>query len=274
MDLPPEEIAYQNAHITQDRRPALIVLCSIFTGLALLLFLLRILARRVVNAGIGLDDWLAFISTVRISFLDNGSPAYRSTDISHRSQHHSMSIGFIWNREALTLGGGEASRKFRQDTNCERHPRSSASGIILHSRLTKVKQIKVVFSFLYVFCICFAKLSVLALYNRIFSQSDRIIRIGIWICAAYTVLWGVAVQLAMGLATHINASFSIPWGMSISIGITNCVGEVAILLLPQPLIWKLHQTLRKRMFLSGLFFLGVLFVTNPDMIAARYPTDN
>lgn len=66
MDLPPEEIAYQQAHITQDRRPALIVLCSIFTGLAVLLFVLRIAARRLLDAGIALDDWLSFISTVRI----------------------------------------------------------------------------------------------------------------------------------------------------------------------------------------------------------------
>lgn len=137
-------------------------------------------------------------------------------------------------------------------------------------RLTIIKQVKVIFSFLYVFCMCFSKLSVLALYDRTFSHSDRTIRIGIWICAAYTILWGVAVLLAMGLATHVNASFSIPWGMTISIGITNCVGEVAILLLPQPLIWKLHQTLRKRMFLSGVFFLGVLFVTDLRMITVAY----
>lgn len=73
MDLPPEEIAYQQAHIDEDRTGALIALCTVFTSLAVLLFLIRILARRLLNAGIGLDDWLAFISTVRTSLQDNVS---------------------------------------------------------------------------------------------------------------------------------------------------------------------------------------------------------
>lgn len=132
--------------------------------------------------------------------------------------------------------------------------------------LTSIEQVEIIFSFLYVFCLCFSKLSVLALYDRTFSQSNRLMRIGIWICAVYTILWGVGVQLAMGLATHITTEFKIPWGMSISVGVTNCIGDVAVLLLPQPLIWKLHQTLQKRIFLSGIFLMGLLSVANPYMI--------
>lgn len=94
-----------------------------------------------------------------------------------------------------------------------------------------------------------------------FSQSDRWVRIGIKVFIAYTILWGVAVQIAMGTATHINTSFTIPWGMSIAVGVTNSLADVVVLLLPQPLIWKLHQSLRTRLLLSGVFLMGILFVS-------------
>lgn len=63
--LPPGETAYEEAHINENHGPLLIVLCSVFSGLAVLLFCLRILARRVLHAGVAQDDWLALVATVR-----------------------------------------------------------------------------------------------------------------------------------------------------------------------------------------------------------------
>lgn len=73
-------------------------------------------------------------------------------------------------------------------------------------------------------------------------------------------MWAIAVQIAMGTATNINTSFEVPWPMTIAVGVTNVVGDVGVLLIPQPVIWKLQQSFRARMFLSGVFFMGILSV--------------
>lgn len=62
--IPPSEIASEEAHINENHGPLLIALCTIFTGLAFLLFALRVFARRVSRSGFASDDWLALLALV------------------------------------------------------------------------------------------------------------------------------------------------------------------------------------------------------------------
>lgn len=47
----------------------------------------------------------------------------------------------------------------------------------------------------------------------------------------------------------------------ISIGTANLLSDVVILAIPQSRVWKLQQTLRKRISLSLVFLLGGLYVS-------------
>ena len=64
MSLSPEEIAYEKAHISDDKTGQIVaanVVCGI---VAVLSVALRFLSRRYANAHLGLDDWLLVVSLV------------------------------------------------------------------------------------------------------------------------------------------------------------------------------------------------------------------
>lgn len=258
--LPPGEIASEEAHINQNDGPLLIILCSVFTGVAVFFACLRMTSRRVLHVGIARDDWLALVATVCLSS-------------DHVNNHTDIDLTLLQifliglNITACLLGTDGIGRHLLwveenqpDDFNKMRivgEPPALGDG---STRANEPLQVKIVFSFLYVFCLCFSKLSVLSLYSRIFSQSNRWVQWGIRFFTAYTILWAIAVQIAMGTATHINTSFDVPWGMTVATGVTNTVGDIGIIFVPQPMIWKLQQSLRTRMFLSSIFLLGILFV--------------
>lgn len=61
---PPDEIAYQTAHINDDLSPVIMGLGTTFTAIASLLFITRIVARRVTRVKLGLYDYLSFAGLV------------------------------------------------------------------------------------------------------------------------------------------------------------------------------------------------------------------
>ena len=62
--LPPSEIAYETAHINDNLSTTLIVVCNIFTALALLSLIFRLVARRLARASLGWDDYFAIAAMV------------------------------------------------------------------------------------------------------------------------------------------------------------------------------------------------------------------
>ena len=64
--LPPSELAYQEAHLNDDNRSkTIIVIGTLFTALALLSLVARLLARRLASATLGWDDYFALAAMVR-----------------------------------------------------------------------------------------------------------------------------------------------------------------------------------------------------------------
>lgn len=63
---PPEEIVYQTSHRSDNRSTLLTAVSSVFTGAAVLSFIVRIISRRVARAKIGWDDYLSFGSAIAL----------------------------------------------------------------------------------------------------------------------------------------------------------------------------------------------------------------
>lgn len=109
------------------------------------------------------------------------------------------------------------------------------------------------------------KLSVLFLLSRIFTLESKLMKYGIITIGIWTVLWFIAGVLYVFLHCR---PLSTNWGKphqclpnfyeSVIFGVLNVVSDLAILLLPQPVIWKLNLPTGKRLALSLVFLVGVL----------------
>ncbi|KAI9805828.1 MAG: hypothetical protein M1825_000442 [Sarcosagium campestre] len=121
----------------------------------------------------------------------------------------------------------------------------------------------VALEFFYSLVIVFYKLSILFLYHRIFAVSK--FRWILKIFFALVIAWGVASMFEIGLqcrplahlwnpkipgsCVNINAAF-------IGTAVGNIVVDVAMVILPMPLVWKLKITKLERLAICGIFALG------------------
>lgn len=69
--LPQSEINFEEAHINDNLSTGVIAVCNVFTALALLSLIARLVARRWVKAPLGLDDYLAIAAMVKPLRSDN-----------------------------------------------------------------------------------------------------------------------------------------------------------------------------------------------------------
>lgn len=139
------------------------------------------------------------------------------------------------------------------------------------SMLTKQWLTFMVFS--YPIAITLTKFSILALIARIFTLKLRYTRWGVWLNVAYTVLWCLTYYLPPVLLCR---PFSRIWTLdhpcsarrvpSIVIGGASMLGDIAIVLLPQPLIWRLHMKARRRFMIALLLAAGILYVYRGDTL--------
>lgn len=115
----------------------------------------------------------------------------------------------------------------------------------------------------YTTCITLIKLSILALLSRIFDVYHRVFQIAIWILTVWMILWAIALYFAYGFQCQ---PFSRNWSLAdpckpslrleYSASILNAVHDVLLFFLPQPIIWKLHLPLKKKLTVSVTFFIG------------------
>ena len=63
---PPEEIEYQTRNRNDSRSLILVAVSSVFTGLATISFILRVIARKVTKVGFGWDDYLSFAAIIAL----------------------------------------------------------------------------------------------------------------------------------------------------------------------------------------------------------------
>jgi hypothetical protein len=64
MSLPADELAYQEAHIHDNKQSQLIVSSAICMSLALIAVPLRFWSRRIGGSKLGADDWMIIVGLV------------------------------------------------------------------------------------------------------------------------------------------------------------------------------------------------------------------
>lgn len=119
---------------------------------------------------------------------------------------------------------------------------------------------------LYTTALALNKLGVLLMYQRLFGI-ERKLTIAVKIVAAIVVAWWFGVEVVTLVQCHPVDKF---WnyakeGYCIDIvaffegsAIPNVIIDVAILLLPQPILWKLRMSMSNKIALCGIFLLGAL----------------
>ena len=119
--------------------------------------------------------------------------------------------------------------------------------------------------FTYPAAIAFVKWSILALIARVFTMNNKIVKWGVWILSIYTFLWVLGLYLANGLSCRpfsslwsTTAPCELPYDVTEISSILDIIGDFAIVLLPQRMIWTLQMSLSKRIAVSILMALGIL----------------
>ena len=105
----------------------------------------------------------------------------------------------------------------------------------------------------------------LALYVRVFRMTDKWFRYSIYVITAYIVLWTIGVYLDILLtcrpvSKYWTANCAPTYSTTVSTGVLNIISDVAVLLLPQPQVWKLQMPLKRKIGVSIIMMLGVLYV--------------
>lgn len=120
-----------------------------------------------------------------------------------------------------------------------------------------------IFSHFYNLAIASTKLSVLALYHRIFAT--RTYRLLVWATATFVLLWLLTIEVVLGFACRPVQAF---WGAApgtcldlVVFGyftnITNLVADLWIFALPIPMLLGLQAKLSKKIGLCFLFSVGL-----------------
>ena len=144
-----------------------------------------------------------------------------------------------------------------------------------------LKQTELAFSVFYDLSMMLGKISILLLLVRVFTLHQRWFRLSVYFWAAWTMLWWIGGLLVIflecrplstnwGVPTQCRPSFT----TSVTVGVFNAVSDVGILMLPQPLIWKLHLPFNKKLWLSVLFMVGSLYVPNPGQATDALKVSN
>ncbi|KAJ5591820.1 uncharacterized protein N7459_002189 [Penicillium hispanicum] len=124
-------------------------------------------------------------------------------------------------------------------------------------------------TFVYMSCICFIKLSILALYKRLFST--RNMNIAVNAVGLFVIIWTVAIIVTGALqCIPINKY----WDSSIQGScmdtakfyygqqIPNILTDLVILLMPLKVVWGLPIGKSQKLLLSGVFLVGGLYASS------------
>ncbi|KAI0157907.1 hypothetical protein GGR52DRAFT_180575 [Hypoxylon sp. FL1284] len=116
----------------------------------------------------------------------------------------------------------------------------------------------------YCFAMLFIKLSILSLYGTIF-RSKRF-NYCLWAVSTAVLGWAITISLcsilqckpiAFGWDETVPGGFCIQYGVvSIIAGVLNITTDIVILLLPVPIVWRLHISSKKKWLLSFTFGMG------------------
>ncbi|KAL4935725.1 hypothetical protein BDV06DRAFT_228558 [Aspergillus oleicola] len=133
---------------------------------------------------------------------------------------------------------------------------------------------------IYTMSVSLAKISVLLFYRRIFAPSKPFLQATVAMGALVIGYWVAAIFGLIFAYSPIEAQFE-PWlpnksinteALWMSTGIINMLLDISILLMPQPLVWRLQMSCRRKTLLSIVFSLGS-FVCIASILRVYYISD-
>lgn len=131
--------------------------------------------------------------------------------------------------------------------------------------LSKVLQMLLAFECLYVTAVAAIKLSILAMYLRLFP--GREFKLAAWTIGGIIVAWWIAIVLVCIFQCNPVHKAWLPWGEGVCINLKgsfignalpNILTDVAILVMPVKQVWHLHATMAQKVSLLCTFGLGSL----------------
>ncbi|KAI1412817.1 hypothetical protein F5Y13DRAFT_190024 [Hypoxylon sp. FL1857] len=183
---------------------------------------LRLYSRKLMGAGLGWDDGLILIAAALVVAL------------------FGLSI-YLWDSG---------------------YDRVSLAGLAKSNQT--ILSLLLVFQFLYLMSMCLIKLSALCLYRRVFTQEK--FKLVCKIIGVITILLYIAVfvetltisEMAANLWDDPGIGKSIDkQRVDVGIAVFNVFGNIVIIILPIPSIWKLQMRVRTKISLTILFCLGL-----------------
>lgn len=133
--------------------------------------------------------------------------------------------------------------------------------------LTKL-QLTLALQLTYTATITVAKLSLLMLYRRIFTFEARWFRVGWWMNLTFLALYFTGVNIDICLQClpesvdhlwNLQASCHPNFAVAKIIGGVNAFLDITLLILPIPMVWKLQMPRKRKMVVSGIFGIGLLY---------------
>ena len=145
---------------------------------------------------------------------------------------------------------------------------TTASGY-LFSNADKSLQLTLSLQLLYTATMTIAKFSLLMLYRRIFTIDIKWFRIGWWLNCAFLTLYFIGVNIDISLQClpqsvdhlwNLQDSCSPNFAVAKIIGGVNALLDLTLLVLPIPIVWGLQMPRTRKIAVSGIFGIGLLYV--------------
>ncbi|MCJ1465946.1 hypothetical protein MMC07_004565 [Pseudocyphellaria aurata] len=255
-----EAFDYQNAHIDEDKRPAVLAVMCILVSLSTTAVVLRFLVRWRTRVGFGADDfclliawvlgWVGFVcvflGTNETCSFDVRRHAHSGRDAawSRKASDYTLVAGLQWAVE------GDENDSSSHDLNADR---------------TCCWQGFLVISLTYELAVMFTQLSVLFFYKRVFTLRKKWFKNTLYVLAALAVLCEIGIFFAgLLFCTPINRAWNKTVAghcaniqvIYVTGDILNLMVDAAIVIAPIPLIWSLQTTTKEKWGLTCVFLLG------------------
>ncbi|KAL8952372.1 MAG: hypothetical protein Q9222_001708 [Ikaeria aurantiellina] len=274
----PEDIKHQLAHKDDDRTASLYAAAISMIVLPTIAVALRLACRRHLKAPISHDDIAICVALVSpaLALRSHGIDVAAGAVLGLKLDAHPLyasgdsprTLMLQWSR--LTIKGAHYGSG--------RHTILSPIPDVVH-----FVQMEYAIELTYCVLITTTKFSILLFYRRVFINSTTVLSFRIaWYCiTAFAFLWGISTFFAAAFQCT-PASFY--WtqvtmktkGTCVDLStlllvtaITNIVTDVAILVLPMPVVWNLHIQRSQKVAVTGIFLLGS-FVCIASIIRAHY----
>jgi hypothetical protein len=137
-------------------------------------------------------------------------------------------------------------------------------------RLALIQQIVFALQLTYNVCQFAIKCSLLFLYRSVLTLNDPLFKIAWYAIGVYVIAFAIASMVVTLLhCMPINYGWDRFYGVlqgrcvnakaqAIAMAALNTLAEIALLVLPMPILWNLHLPLKQKLRFCMIFFLGIL----------------